>query len=258
MKLGQRRVLVTGAGGGLGRDIARMFARNGAQVVLVSRNASRLKAAITEITSSGGYALAVPCDVAEREQVRRLANRVQNELGTIEVLINNAGIAPAASFLEMPDNVWDEVIRVNLTGTYNCCKAFLPQMVHSSWGRIINIASTAARVAYSHASAYVSSKHGILGLTRSLALESAKSGVTVNAICPGYLDTELTHASAAAIAQKTGKSSAEILAMFARRSPQRRLIETEEVAGLAMFLASEVAAGITGQALDVDGGAVMA
>lgn len=234
------------------------FARNGNQVVLVSRNASRLKTTVAEITAQGGHALALPCDITQREQVGWLAHKVQDEVGAVEVLINNAGIAPAVSFLEMPDSLWDEVIRVNLTGTYNSCKVFLPQMIHSRWGRIINIASTAARIAYPHVSAYASSKHGLLGLTRSLALESAKWGVTVNAICPGYLDTELTRKSATAMAQRTGKTTSEVLAMFAQKSPQKRLITTAEVAELAVFLASEISAGITGQAIHVDGGAVMA
>lgn len=258
MARGQNRVLITGGGGGLGRAMARLFARIGNQVVVVSRNTSSLEAVVAEITAEGGYAFALPCDVARKEQVEWLATKVQAQLGPVEVLINNAGIAPAVSFVEMPDSLWDEVIRVNLTGTYNCCKVFLPQMIGSRWGRIINIASTAARVAYSHVSAYASSKHGVLGLTRSLALESAKWGVTVNAICPGYLDTELTRKGAEAMAQKTGKTPSEVLAMFAQRSPQKRLIAAEEVAALAALLASERSGGITGQAINVDGGAVMA
>jgi NAD(P)-dependent dehydrogenase (short-subunit alcohol dehydrogenase family) len=241
----------------LGRALARLFAQNGSRVVVTSRNKDRLEAVAAEINREGGQVLALSCDVGQKDEVERLAMDVENNVGSVQVLINNAGIAPAISFLEMPDSLWHEVLRVNLSGTYNCCKTFLPAMIRSGWGRIINIASTTAKVAYSHVSAYTSSKHGVLGLTRSLALESAKSGVTVNAICPGYLDTELTHKSAALMAQKTGKTAAEVINIFARTSPQNRLIAPEEVASLALLLASEKAAGITGQAINVDGGAVM-
>jgi NAD(P)-dependent dehydrogenase (short-subunit alcohol dehydrogenase family) len=144
-------------------------------------------------------------------------------------LICNAGVAPAASFLEMRDELWDDVLRVNLTGTYYCCKAFLPGMIRSGWGRIITIASTAAKVPYSHVSAF----------------------------CPGYVDTESTRKNAQLMAEKTGKNVTEILTLFAKSSPQNRLIGPEEVAALALMLASEKAGGITGQAINVDGGAVM-
>jgi NAD(P)-dependent dehydrogenase (short-subunit alcohol dehydrogenase family) len=131
-------------------------------------------------------------------------------------------------------------------------------MIHRGWGRVINIASTTAKVAYSHVSAYSASKHGVLGLTRSLALETAKLGVTVNAICPGYVDTESTRENARRMAEKTGKKLDAILRLFADSSPQKRLIAPGEVAALALMLASEKAGGITGQAINVDGGAVMA
>jgi NAD(P)-dependent dehydrogenase (short-subunit alcohol dehydrogenase family) len=253
----QRVVLITGGGGGLGRALARSFARNGGPVVITSRNKDRLESVAAEINREGGHALALSCDVGQKDAVEHLASDVENQVGSVEVLINNAGIAPAVSFLEMPDSLWHEVLNINLSGTYNCCKTFLPAMIRSRWGRIINIASTTAKVAYSHVSAYTSSKHGVLGLTRSLALESAKSGVTVNAICPGYLDTPLTHKSAALMAQKTGKTVGEVINIFAGTSPQNRLIAPEEVASLALLLASEKAAAITGQAINVDGGAVM-
>jgi NAD(P)-dependent dehydrogenase (short-subunit alcohol dehydrogenase family) len=152
---------------------------------------------------------------------------------------------------------WEEILRTNLTGTYHCCKVFLPAMIESQWGRIINIGSTTSKVAYAQVSAYTTSKHGLLGLTRSLALETARHGITVNAICPGYLDNELTRDNARRMAQKTGKSEAQILATFARSTPQNRLIEPQEVASLALFMASAKLGGMTGQAINVDGGAVM-
>jgi 3-hydroxybutyrate dehydrogenase len=149
-------------------------------------------------------------------------------------------------------------VATNLTGAYNCCKVFLPAMVQAKWGRIINIGSTAAKVGYRHVTAYTASKHGLLGLTRSLALETARDGVTVNAICPGYVDDERTHDNARTMAQRTGKSVDDVLAMFAANAPQNRLIAPDEVASLALLIASEKLAGMTGQALHVDGGAVMA
>jgi NAD(P)-dependent dehydrogenase (short-subunit alcohol dehydrogenase family) len=157
----------------------------------------------------------------------------------------------------MPDSLWHETLQINLTGVYHCCKVFLPGMLESGWGRIINIASTTAKVGYSHVAAYTASKHGVLGLTRSLALEMARRNVTVNAICPGYLNNQSTRDNARRMAEKTGKSQEDILALFAASAPQNRLFEPDEVASLALFLARETSAGITGQAINIDGGAVM-
>jgi NAD(P)-dependent dehydrogenase (short-subunit alcohol dehydrogenase family) len=250
-------VLVTGASGGIGQALAAEFARTGAMVVVSSRNEHKLQALAKRLKSDGGQAVPLRCDVVEKEQVDALCTIITERVGTVQILINNAGLARAASFLEMEDRLWNEILRVNLTGTYNCCKAFLPGMIHRGWGRIINIASTTAKVAYSHVSAYTASKHGVLGLTRSLALETAKLGVTVNAICPGYVDTESARENARRMAETTGKTLDDILRLFADSSPQKRLIAPGEVAALALVLASEKAGGITGQAINVDGGAVM-
>jgi len=255
--LRDRVALVTGANGDIGRCLADEFARAGAVVVIVSRGEAKVQALADRLRSFGGRVLPLRCDVTAREDVANLGTLIRERAGTVQILINNAGIAPAAGFLEMSDSVWDEVLRVNLTGAYNCCKTFLPGMIDSGWGRIINIASTAAKVGYPHVSAYTASKHGLLGLTRSLAMETAKLRVTVNAICPGYVDTALTRENAGRMAQRTGKSIEDVLKLFAGSSPQKRLIAPEEVAGLALMLASEQAAGITGQAINIDGGAVM-
>jgi NAD(P)-dependent dehydrogenase (short-subunit alcohol dehydrogenase family) len=251
-------VLVTGGSGGLGRALARAFARQGSRVVIAARSEAKLKEAAEEIGGEGGQVLALPCDVAEKKQVEELAAAIRQRWGAVQILINNAGVARAASFLETTDAMWDEILRTNLTGTFYCCKVFLPGMIEAKWGRIINIGSTTSKVGYSHVAAYVSSKHGLLGLTRALALETARMGITVNAICPGYLDDELTHANAQRMAEKTGKSVEQILASFASTAPQRRLIDPDEVAGLALLLASEKLGGMTGQAISVDGGATMA
>ncbi|HWP58580.1 MAG TPA: SDR family NAD(P)-dependent oxidoreductase [Candidatus Acidoferrales bacterium] len=250
-------VLVTGGGRGIGRAIALAFAAEGSRVAITGRTQAALGQVADEIRKRGAEALARPCDITDKRAVEELQHDVESQFGPVQILVNNAGIAPAAGFLEMEDSLWEKVLRVNLTGTYNCCKVFLPKMVASGWGRIINIASTVAKVAYSHISAYATSKHAVLGLTRSLAVEVAKSGVTVNAICPGYVDTETTRENARLMADKRGKSLDEALDIFRATSPQRRLIDPQEVASLAVVLASETAKGITGQAINVDGGAVM-
>ena len=255
--LEEKVVLVTGGSRGIGRSIALAFAAQGSTVVLTGRTQATLDAVAEEIHRLGGKTLPLTCDVTNKQEVEALKGKVATRLGTVQILINNAGVAPAAGFLEMPDYLWEEVLKVNLTGTYNCCKVFLPDMIASKWGRIINIASIVAKVAYSHTSAYTTSKHAVLGLTRALAIEMARAGVTVNAICPGYVETELTLNNARLMAEKRGKKLEEALTLLKGSSPQKRLIAPEEVAELAVMLASKSADGITGQAINIDGGAVM-
>ncbi|MCH8055750.1 MAG: SDR family oxidoreductase [Deltaproteobacteria bacterium] len=252
-----KNVLVTGGSRGIGRSIALAFAALGSRVIITGRTQSTLNTVAEEIRRLGGETVPLTCDVTRKEDVETLEHEITGRVGTVQVLINNAGIAPAVSFLEMDDRLWEEVLKVNLTGTYYCCKVFLPGMIASEWGRIINIASTVAKVAYSHISAYTASKHAVLGLTRALAVEMARSGVTVNAVCPGYVDTDLTLNNARLMAEKMGKGVEEILKFFKGTSPQNRLIAPEEVARLAVMLASDSAKGITGQAINIDGGAVM-
>ena len=249
--------MITGGSGGLGAQLAQAFAAQGCRVALAARNQAKLNAIPEKIALNGGQVLALPCDVTRREQVKRLDGEIRKAWGSVQILINNAGMARAVNFSDMPDDLWDETLAVNLTGAYNSCKAFLPAMIDRKWGRIINIASTAAKVGYPHVTAYTASKHGLLGLTRSLALETARLGVTVNAICPGYVDDERTHENAKIMAEKTGKSVGEILALFAASAPQNRLIAPAEVASLAMLIVSEKLGAMTGQAINVDGGAVM-
>ncbi len=257
-ELEPRIVLVTGGSGGLGKAIARAFAARGHRVVVVARDQARLQSTAADISASGGRVLPLRCDVTDREQVHSLAAEIASRWGAVQVLVNNAGIARAARLIDMADELWDDTLATNLTGAYNCCKVFLPAMIKAKWGRIINIASTTAKVGYSHVTAYAASKHGLLGLTRSLALETATQGVTVNAICPGYVDDERTRENARLMAEKTGKSAEEVLRIFASSAPQNRLIAPDEVASLALLLASETLSGMTGQAINVDGGAVMA
>ena len=251
-------VLITGGSGGIGLALASAFAAQGSRVVIAARDRERLQESAANLARKGLQALALPCDISRREQVRALARDIQAQLGEVQILVNNAGLARAVNFVDMPDELWDETLEVNLTGAYNCCKIFLPSMLRAKWGRVINIASISAKVGFRHVTAYTASKHGLLGLTRSLALETARAGVTVNAICPGYVDDERTRENAARMAQNTGKSVEDILGLFASTAPQNRLIAPEEVASLALLVASEKLGGMTGQAVNVDGGAVMA
>jgi NAD(P)-dependent dehydrogenase (short-subunit alcohol dehydrogenase family) len=256
--LASKIVLVTGAGRGVGKAIALAFACERSRVVITARTESGLEQVAEEIRTSGAEVLASPCDVTQKPQLERLRQEIDNRFGAVQILVNNVGVAPAADFLDMPDSLWDDVMRINVSSAYNCCKTFLPAMVNARWGRVINIASTVARVAYPRIAAYATSKHAMLGLTRALAAETAKSGVTVNAVCPGYVNTELTRENARRLAETRGRSFDEALAMLAASCPQRRLIEPEEVAYVTVMLASDRARGITGQAIQVDGGAVMA
>ena len=253
-----KTVLVTGAARGIDKAIALAFAAERNRLVITGRTAVAIEKIAAEIRASGAEVLASPCDVTDKPQVTDLRHRIEKHFGTVQILVNNVGIAPAARFLDMSDNLWDEVMRVNVSAAYNCCKTFLPAMIDARWGRIINIASTVARIAYPGISAYATSKHAILGLTRALAMETARLGVTVNAVCPGYVNTELTRENARRLAAKRGESVDQALALMAASCPQRRLIEPEEVAYVTLALASDRAVGITGQAIQVDGGAVMA
>jgi 3-hydroxybutyrate dehydrogenase len=258
VKLPDRVALVTGGGRGIGRAIALAFAKEGARVAVTARTETELEAVAAEIRALGREALAVPCDVGERAQVDDAVRRVADGLGPVEILVNNAGLAVSAQLQDTDDALWERHLRVNLTGAFLVTRAVLPGMLAARWGRIINIASIAGRQGYPLIAAYTASKHGLLGLTRALAQEVVAAGVTVNAICPGYVATELTWAGARNIQKRTGRAYEEAVQALAAFSPQKRLIEPEEVAALAVLLASDEARSVTAQAWNVDGGAVQA
>lgn len=258
MKLPDRIALVTGGGRGIGRAIALAFAREGAHVAVTARTGSELDAVAAEVRALGRKALAVPCDVGDRTQVGDAVRRIVESLGPVEILVNNAGIAISAKLLETDDDLWERHLRVNLTGAFLMSRAVLAGMLTARWGRIINIASIAGRQGYPYIAAYTASKHGLLGLTRALAQEVVTAGVTVNAICPGYVATDLTWAGARNIQQRTGRTYDEAVRTLAAHSPQKRLIEPEEVAAVALLLASDEGRGVTAQAWNVDGGTVQA
>lgn len=255
--LADKVVLVTGGSRGIGAAIANEFAKRGCRVAITARDPQRLGAAEDRMAQNGAQVRGIDCDITQRNQMQRLRHSIQELWGDVQILVNNAGIARALSFAETTDETWDRTLATNLTGVFNCCKVFLPAMIEAQWGRIINIGSTAAKVGYSHVTAYTASKHGLIGLTRALALETARLGVTVNAICPGYVDDERTRDNARLMADKTGKSIDDILKIFAATAPQNRLIAAEEVAELACLIASPEMSGMTGQAINIDGGAVM-
>jgi NAD(P)-dependent dehydrogenase (short-subunit alcohol dehydrogenase family) len=256
MRLQDRVALITGGGRGIGRAIALAFAREGARVAVVARTPADVEAVAAEARSLGRKAVALACDVSDRGQVDAAVRAAGETLGPVGILVNNAGIAVSAKVTDTDDGLWERHLRVNLTGAFYMSRAVLPAMLSARWGRIVNIASTAARQGFPYVAAYVASKHGLLGLTRALAMEVVTAGVTVNAICPGYVATDLTWESARRIQAKTGRSYEDAVQSLAALSPQRRLVEPEEVAALAVLLASEDGRGVTAQAWNVDGGAV--
>ncbi|HET9262313.1 MAG TPA: SDR family NAD(P)-dependent oxidoreductase [Vicinamibacterales bacterium] len=251
-------VFVTGAGRGVGRAIARRFGNLGYAVAAAGRSEALLRQLAEELTDRGSQTQVLVCDVTDRGSIRRSVAEAERQLGPIDVLINNAGVAESAPFPAMSDELWDRILAVNLTGTYLCTRAVIPGMFERRRGRVINIASVAGRKGFAYSAAYCAAKHGVVGLTRALAIEAAPKGVTVNAICPGWLDTDMTRESIERIVRATGRSAADARASLERMNPQRRLIDPDEVAALAVYLAGPDARGITGQTLGVDGGELTA
>lgn len=242
-----RTAVVTGGGSGIGAAVVKRLAAAGAKVVVVGRRRERLEEVVK---TAGNGSRAVTCDVSSAASVAALAK----EVGACDILVNNAGIAKSAPLARTDDALWNEILGVNLTGTFLCMRAFLPAMAERGWGRVVNVASIAGKAGMQYTSAYCASKHGVLGLTRAIALECARKGVTVNAVCPGWVDTEMTSASVANISSKTKMSDAEARAFLASQSPQNRLMTADEIAALVVHLCSDEAAGITAQAINVDGG----
>lgn len=255
-------VLITGAGSGIGAAIAREFAVQGANVTLSGRRHEPLAALAKELdrlTGRKACFIASGFDVTKPEAIKSGLDAAKKAFGPVSILINNAGEAPSAAFEKTSLEMWSQVISVDLTGVFQVTQAVLPDLKATGTNaRIINIASTAGLTGYAYVSAYCAAKHGVIGLTRALALELARTGMTVNAVCPGFTDTPIIRGAIAEIMQKTGRSEEEALAHFVKTNPQNRLIKPEEVAHTVLWLASPDAAAINGQAIAVAGGEVLA
>jgi NAD(P)-dependent dehydrogenase (short-subunit alcohol dehydrogenase family) len=258
MKLLQDRIaLITGAGRGIGRAISLAYAAEGARLAVTARTVSELDEVVGLIRASGGSANAFPADLADRAVPRQLVADVENSLGPVEILVNNAGIGSSAGpnpVVEFDDDFWELTLKVNLTAPYLLSKAVLPGMISRKWGRIIMIASVNGKIGALHGAAYAASKHGVLGLTRSLAIETAAQGITVNAICPGPVHTVMNDRRVEYDARRRGVAFEE---QAAGLTPIGRRLEPEEIAPLAVYLASDAAASVVGQAINIDGGVLM-
>lgn len=258
MILAGKKAVVTGGGKGIGAAVARSLAAAGAAVLVAARTRSDVESVAAEIRGQGQEAWAAACDVADPAQIADLARAAGEHLGQVDILINNAGIAHSAPLKAITLEVWNRIFAVNVTGTFLSTQAFLPGMVERGWGRVVNVASIAGRAGAPYIAAYSASKHAVLGFTRSVAAEVAASGVTVNAVCPGYVDTDMTRDSVERIVQKTGRPAEQVTEAIRRTSPQGRLLDPEEVAYLVLSLCDPRARGINGQAIVQDGGSLLA
>jgi NAD(P)-dependent dehydrogenase (short-subunit alcohol dehydrogenase family) len=257
LPLAGKRAVVTGATKGIGRSIALALAEAGADVAVSARTPGDLDELKAELDGMGRRALAIPCDVTDPGSITHgLAGGVVSAWGGVDILVNNAGNAGSAKFANHPDELWHRMLAINLTSVYYVTKAFVPTMIAQRSGRIITIASIAGKVGGKYIAAYTASKHGVVGLMRALAVELNPHNITVNSICPGYVDTPMTDASVANMVARTGMSAEEARQALERMSPQNRLIEPAEVAAVAVFLALDSSKGITGQAINVDGGEI--
>jgi NAD(P)-dependent dehydrogenase (short-subunit alcohol dehydrogenase family) len=244
--------LVTGGGRGIGRAIALALAGAGAAVVITGRDTGKLDAVSAEIAANGGTALALACDVANPGAVTAAFAQARAAFGPIDILVNNAGITASVKFADTDDATWERIMRVNASGPFFCCRAAVPDMIARGGGRIINIASYAALSGIPYSSAYSASKHALLGLTRSLALELARYNITANAICPGWVETDMVHNAVANIIAKTGRSEEAARASILELAGQPRMIAPEQVAAVALRLAEPAGASTNGQAITIE------
>jgi NAD(P)-dependent dehydrogenase (short-subunit alcohol dehydrogenase family) len=250
-----RHALITGASRGIGASIAAALAADGARVSLVGRDA----AALAEVAAGlGGAERALPiiADVTATAAVQQAFAAARRQFGPVSILVNNAGQAAAAKFTDTDEALWNRIIGVNLTGTYLCSREAVPDMLQAGFGRIVNIASIAGLRGAPYISAYAASKHAVIGLTRSLALEFATRNITVNAVCPGYTDTDIVGRAIDNVVKKTGRSESEALAALTATNPQGRLIAPAEVSNAVLWLCRPGTQSVTGQSIVIAGGEV--
>jgi NAD(P)-dependent dehydrogenase (short-subunit alcohol dehydrogenase family) len=255
--LAGRHAIVTGGGRGIGAAIADTLAAAGANVTVMGRDVGVLTAQANRLREDHGVqGAACACDVTDEESVRMAFDHATAELGDAYVLVNNAGQAEGQPFLETSLELWQRLFAVNATGAFLCTRAVLGPMLEAGAGRVINIASTTGLKGYRNVAAYTASKHGVVGLTRALAAETARRGITVNAVCPGYTDTEMTQRAVSNIVRDLGRSEEEARALIVRSSRRGTLIEPREVASAVLWLCSPDATAVSGQAIVVAGGEV--
>ena len=246
-----RHALITGAGTGIGEAISRQLHREGHAVTLVGRRSEPLEALSQAL---GKQSFAVTGDVTDRGEIESAFTAATAQFGDVEILVNCAGMAPTAPFHRVDFADWQRTMDVNVNGVFHCTQLALESMLEKNWGRVVNIASVASLRGFPYVSGYCASKHAVLGMTRALALEVATQGITVNAVCPGYADTDIVRNAIAGIVSKTGRTEAAAMQHFTESNPQGRLVEVTEVASAVSWLCSEGAASVTGQAIAIDGG----
>lgn len=252
MRLAGHHALITGGGTGIGAAIARRLAAEGVKLTLVGRRREKLE----EIASGPFDALVAPADVTDRDQVERAFALARGAQGPITILVNNAGAVESAPFARVDEALWRRTMAVNLDALLHCCQAALPDLLDAEAGRIVTIASTAGLKGYAYSAPYVAAKHGAVGLTRALALELAKTNLTVNAVCPGFTDTDIIAEATRKLREKTGRDEEAARATLAKFNPQGRLIDPEEVADAVLWLCLPESRSITGQAIAVAGGEI--
>jgi len=243
-----KRALVTGGGRGIGAACARELAAAGAKVIVAGRTAAQNEAVANEI---GGEAFTL--DLLDRKATDAFITTI----GTIDILVNNAGAAESAPLEKMTDEIWDKIMEIDATAPYRLIRGFAPRMVQAGWGRIVNIASNAGVSGYRYSSAYCAAKHAMVGYTRALAIDLARTGVTINAICPGWVQTQIVDEAVNRIAEKTGRSVEEARKTLEVMNPQHRLLDVTEVSHAVSMLCADAARGIHGQTLVIDGGAIL-
>jgi len=250
------RALITGGSRGIGLAIARRFDAMGIELTLAGRDRGTLDQAVASLAHADRHS-SVECDIGDESAVNRMFAKLASRQCSPQILVNNAGSASSARVADTSSAAWEEMLRVNLTGVFHCTRAALPAFEAMPFARIVNIASTAGLIGYPNVAAYCAAKHGVIGFTRALALEVARTGITVNAVCPGYTETAIVDKAIETVIESTGRSPAEARELLLRRNPQRRLVSPDEVAATVAWLCLPESQSINGQAISLSGGEVM-